>query len=45
VVTLFVVPVVYTLLRGKPPTRHLLEARFQREKQGLEPDDLHERHV
>ena len=45
VVTLFVVPVVYTLLRKKPPTRHLLEARFQREKQGLEPDDLHERHV
>ncbi|MCU1279257.1 MAG: acriflavin resistance protein [bacterium] len=39
VVTLFVVPVVYTLLRKKPPTRHLLEERFQREKQGLEPDE------
>ncbi|HEY1585808.1 MAG TPA: efflux RND transporter permease subunit [Polyangia bacterium] len=45
VVTLFVVPVVYTLLRKHPPTRHLLEERFQREKQGLEPDDMHERHV
>ena len=44
-VTLFVVPVVYTLLRRKPPTRHLLEERFQREKQGLEPDAALERHV
>jgi multidrug efflux pump subunit AcrB len=33
-VTLFIVPVVYSLLRDKPPTRHLLEARFQREKEG-----------
>ena len=40
-VTLFVVPVVYTLLRRKPPTRHLLEERFQREKQGLEPVERH----
>jgi multidrug efflux pump subunit AcrB len=40
-VTLFVVPVVYTLLRNKPPTRHLLEERFQREKAGLEPDERH----
>ncbi len=32
--TLFVVPVVYALLRKKLPTKHLLEARFQREKQG-----------
>src|SRR5437763_9569878 len=45
VVTLFVVPVVYTLLRAKPPTRHLLEERFLREKQGLEPDETQERHV
>jgi multidrug efflux pump subunit AcrB len=30
-VTLFVVPVVYSLLRVKPPTRHLLEARFKEE--------------
>ncbi|HWE28751.1 MAG TPA: efflux RND transporter permease subunit, partial [Polyangia bacterium] len=46
VVTLFVVPVVYTLLRKQPPMRHLLEERFQREKQGLAPDDeTHERHV
>jgi multidrug efflux pump subunit AcrB len=41
VVTLFVVPVVYTLLRKKPPTRHLLEERFQREKAGLEPEERH----
>ncbi|HEX8954381.1 MAG TPA: efflux RND transporter permease subunit, partial [Polyangia bacterium] len=41
VVTLFVVPVVYTLLRKKPPVRHLLEERFQREKAGLEPDERH----
>ena len=33
-VTLFVVPVVYSLLRKKLPTQHLLEERFQREKQG-----------
>jgi hypothetical protein len=32
---------VYTLLRRKPPMRHLLEERFQREKQGLEPDERH----
>ena len=41
VVTLFVVPVVYTLLRKKPPTRHLLEEQFQREKAGLEPEERH----
>jgi multidrug efflux pump subunit AcrB len=40
-VTLFVVPVVYSLLRRKPPTAHLLEERFQREKAGLEPDGSH----
>ena len=34
--TLFVVPVVYSLLRKNPPTRHLLEARFLREKAGEE---------
>jgi multidrug efflux pump subunit AcrB len=37
-VTLFVVPVVYSLLRVAPPTRHLLEARFQREKAGDLPE-------
>jgi multidrug efflux pump subunit AcrB len=35
-VTLFVVPVVYSLLRRKPPTAHLLESRFQEEQQGSE---------
>jgi multidrug efflux pump subunit AcrB len=43
-VTLFIVPVVYSLLRRSPPTRHLLEERFQREKQGLEPE-ADERHI
>jgi multidrug efflux pump subunit AcrB len=33
-VTLLVVPVVYSILRVKPPTRHLLEERFEREKAG-----------
>jgi multidrug efflux pump subunit AcrB len=41
-VTLFVVPVVYSLLRKQPPTKHLLERRFQREKAGLEPDGSHD---
>jgi multidrug efflux pump subunit AcrB len=36
-VTLFVVPVVYSLLRKKPPTKHMLEERFKREKAGQEP--------
>ncbi len=37
VVTLFGVPVVYSALRSKLPTKHLMEERFQQEKQGLEP--------
>jgi multidrug efflux pump subunit AcrB len=32
VVTLFVVPVVYSLLRTQLPTKHLLNERFEREK-------------
>jgi multidrug efflux pump subunit AcrB len=36
-VTLFVVPVVYSLLRKQPPTKHMLEERFRREKAGQEP--------
>jgi len=35
-VTLFIVPVVYSLLRKKPPTAHLLEEKFQLEQQGSE---------
>ena len=35
-VTLFIVPVVYSLLRKKPPTAHLLESKFQREQEGSE---------
>jgi multidrug efflux pump subunit AcrB len=33
-VTLFLVPVIYSLLRKQPPTKHELEARFQAEQQG-----------
>jgi multidrug efflux pump subunit AcrB len=36
VVTLFVVPVVYTLLRKDFPTRHLLDAKFAAEARGEE---------
>jgi multidrug efflux pump subunit AcrB len=39
-VTLFIVPVVYALLRKNMPTLHLLETRFQREEQGAEPGEL-----
>jgi multidrug efflux pump subunit AcrB len=35
-VTLFIVPVIYSLLRTKPPTAHLLESRFQAEQFGSE---------
>lgn len=36
VVTLFVVPVVYSLFRKKPPTAHLLDEKFHVEQQGSE---------
>jgi multidrug efflux pump subunit AcrB len=32
--TLFLVPVVYTMVRTKPPTSHLLDERFAAEEQG-----------
>ncbi|MBP1628170.1 MAG: acriflavin resistance protein [Holophagaceae bacterium] len=35
-VTLFVVPVVYSLFRKKPPTAHLLDEKFHVEQQGSE---------
>lgn len=35
-VTLFIVPVFYSLLRRKPPTAHLLESKFQEEQFGSE---------
>jgi len=35
-VTLFVVPVVYSLFRRKPPTAHLLDEQFHQEQQGSE---------
>jgi multidrug efflux pump subunit AcrB len=35
-VTLFIVPVVYTLLRKKLPTRHLLDQKFAAEARGEE---------
>jgi multidrug efflux pump subunit AcrB len=36
-VTLLVVPVAYSVLRRKLPTKHLLETRFQAEKAGHDP--------
>jgi multidrug efflux pump subunit AcrB len=33
-VTLFVVPVIYSLLRKSSPTAHLLETKFQQDQQG-----------
>ncbi len=35
-VTLFVVPVIYSLFRVKPPTAHLLDQQFHTEQQGSE---------
>ena len=37
-VTLFVVPVVYSLLRKKPPTKHVMEKNFEAEERGEEPE-------
>lgn len=37
VATLFAVPVIYSVLRAKLPTKHLMEERFQKEKAGHEP--------
>jgi CzcA family heavy metal efflux pump len=34
--TLFLVPVIYSLLRKQPPTAHLLETQFQIDQQGSE---------
>jgi multidrug efflux pump subunit AcrB len=36
-VTLFVVPVAYSILRKELPTKQLLESRFQAEKAGADP--------
>jgi len=35
-VTLFIVPVVYSLFRTQPPTAHLLDEQFEAERQGAE---------
>jgi multidrug efflux pump subunit AcrB len=37
-VTLFIVPVVYAILRVRPPSKHLIEQRFQAEEAGAEPE-------
>jgi multidrug efflux pump subunit AcrB len=36
IVTLFIVPVIYSLFRTKPPTAHLLDEQFNLEQQGSE---------
>jgi hypothetical protein len=38
VTTLFIVPVIYSLLRVKLPTKHLLEERFLAEERGEEQE-------
>ncbi len=38
-VTLFVVPVVYSLLRTELPSKHLMEERFLAEEKGLAPGE------
>jgi len=35
-VTLFIVPIVYSLLRTKEPTKHALDERFAKESEGAE---------
>jgi multidrug efflux pump subunit AcrB len=34
--TLFLVPVIYSMLRRQAPTAHLLETQFQQDQQGSE---------
>ncbi|HWF44242.1 MAG TPA: efflux RND transporter permease subunit [Candidatus Kapabacteria bacterium] len=38
-VTLFIVPIAYSLLRKKLPSKHIMEERFQAEEQGKEFDE------
>ncbi|HEY3594903.1 MAG TPA: efflux RND transporter permease subunit, partial [Polyangiaceae bacterium] len=38
-VTLFLVPLVYSLLRGRPPRKHLLDAQFQTEISASAPPE------
>ncbi len=40
VVTLFIVPVVYTLLRKQPPRAHELDARFAEESRGAAAESM-----
>ena len=36
ITSLFIVPLVYSILRKKEPQKHLFDLRFQAEKQGME---------
>ncbi|HET6400439.1 MAG TPA: efflux RND transporter permease subunit [Candidatus Kapabacteria bacterium] len=38
-VTLFIVPIAYSLLRKKLPSKHIMEERFEAEEQGKEFDE------
>jgi multidrug efflux pump subunit AcrB len=38
ITTLFIVPLVYSILRKKEPSKHLFDLRFQAEKKGMEFD-------
>jgi Cu/Ag efflux pump CusA len=39
ILTLFVVPVIYSLLRTKMPVKHLLDDQFRAAERGEEPDE------
>jgi multidrug efflux pump subunit AcrB len=41
VVTLLIVPVIYSLLRIDMPTKHLLDERFKAEEEGQDPSHAH----
>jgi multidrug efflux pump subunit AcrB len=41
VVTLLIVPVIYSLLRIDMPTKHLLDERFKAEEEGKDPSHAH----
>jgi multidrug efflux pump subunit AcrB len=45
IVTLFVVPIMYSILRKKMPSKHIFELRFQSEKQGLDYAGSHDNDI
>ncbi|MDP4221462.1 MAG: efflux RND transporter permease subunit, partial [Bacteroidota bacterium] len=45
IVTLFVVPIMYSILRKKMPSKHIFELRFQSEKQGFDYAGSHDNDI